>query len=183
MLIPMCVILALMPSATASAAAHTVDAPGMSPAVSVAGAPVSEDAPGHPWLWPVSEAREVLEPYRAPAHDYGPGHRGMDIAAQPGADVLAPAAGVVAFRGVVVDRPLLTIAHGDGYVTTLEPVVSGLAPGVAVTAGMTVGTVSAGGHAVRGSLHVGVRIDGAYVNPRGLFGTAERAVLLPCCEG
>ena len=34
-----------------------------------------------------------------------------------------------------------------------------------------------------GPLHVGVRIDKRYVNPRGLFGLPPRAVLLPCCEG
>ncbi|MDT0157068.1 M23 family metallopeptidase [Microbacterium sp. ARD32] len=140
------------------------------------------DAPGHPWQWPVNGAREVVEPFRMPTHDYGPGHRGMDVAAAPDAPVRSPADGVVAFRGVVVDRPLITIDHGGGHVSTLEPVASELRPGQPVKAGDVVGSVSHGGHAVRGSLHVGVRIDGEYVNPRGFFGLAPRAVLLPCCR-
>lgn len=159
---------------TASASGHVHEA-----------APVerpAKAAPGYPWQWPVSGRRDVVVPFRAPAHDYGAGHRGMDIAAQPRTDVLSPAAGTVAFRGTVVDRPLITIDHGDGYVTTLEPVVSGRSPGDTVAAGDVVGAVATGGHAVRGTLHVGVRIDDRYVNPRGLFGSAPRAVLLPCCS-
>lgn len=141
------------------------------------------EAPGYPWQWPTPGPRTVIAPFRAPVHDYGPGHRGMDIVAQAGAEVRAPAAGVVAFRGVVADRPLLTIDHGDGYVSTLEPVESGLSPGDAVSAGAGVGIVAAGGHTSQGALHVGVRVDKRYVNPRGLFGLMPRAVLLPCCAG
>lgn len=140
------------------------------------------DTPGYPWLWPVEGARRVVAPFRAPAHDYGPGHRGMDVAAAIGSEVRAPVAGVVAFRGTVVDRPLLTLDHGSGYVTTWEPLESALMPGDVVAAGAVIGTVAQGGHAARGSLHVGVRVDGDYANPRPLFGEVPRAVLLPCCE-
>jgi len=141
----------------------------------------AEDAPGYPWTWPVAGRRTVVEPFRAPAHAYGPGHRGMDVAASAGGEVRTPASGVVAFRGVVVDRPLITIDHGGGYVTTLEPVASDLVPGDPVDAGQVVGAVATGGHAVSGAIHVGVRIDGEYANPRPLFGAVPRAVLLPCC--
>lgn len=146
-----------------------------------AGADTDVDAPGFPWRWPVDGARHVVEPFRAPAHDYGPGHRGMDIAVVPGANVHAPAGGVVAFRGTVVDRPLVTIDHGAGFVSTWEPVSSALAPGDVVTAGAVIGTVAEGGHTVRGAMHIGVRVDGEYVNPLPLFGQVPRAVLLPCC--
>ncbi|UJP11170.1 M23 family metallopeptidase [Microbacterium sp. KUDC0406] len=133
-----------------------------------------------PWVWPVDGAREVTAPFRAPAHRYGPGHRGMDITAT--GPIRAPASGVVAFRGIVADRGVLTIDHGDGYVITLEPVSSDLAPGDAVEAGQLVATASAGGHAARGTVHVGVRLDDEYVNPRPLFGDVPRAILYPCCD-
>ena len=139
-------------------------------------------APDPGWLWPVAGPRVVLEDFRAPAHEYGPGHRGIDIAADAGAEVLAPADGVVAFRGVVVDRPLLTIDHGGGYVTTFEPVDSELSPGSSVQAGQQIGQVAAGGHAAPATMHIGVRLHGVYVNPMLLFGGIPRAVLLPCCE-
>ncbi|MCC2029889.1 M23 family metallopeptidase [Microbacterium sp. YMB-B2] len=138
-------------------------------------------SPAPAWSWPTAGAREVVEPFRAPAHDYGPGHRGIDIRAGQGATVTAPEDGVVAFRGVVVDRPLLTIDHGEGYVSTFEPLASDLAPGAVVRAGDEIGTVAVGGHAPAGTLHVGVRLNDVYINPMLLFGGVPRAVLLPCC--
>ena len=147
------------------------------------GAGDSTDLSGYPWRWPVPGARSVIEPFRAPAHDYGAGHRGMDVAAGAGAEVRAPAAGVVAFRGVVVDRPLVTIDHGGGHVSTWEPVSSSLSPGDAISAGDLIGVVAVGGHTARGALHIGVRRRGEYINPLPLFGGIPRAILLPCCEG
>lgn len=132
------------------------------------------------WAWPVV-TREVIVPFRAPAHEYGAGHRGIDIAATPGEVVRSPADGIVAFRGAVVDRQLLTIDHGSGLVTTFEPLVSTLNPGDIVAAGDEIGTVDVGGHARPGTLHLGVRLDGDYINPMLLFGGVPRAVLLPCC--
>lgn len=134
------------------------------------------------WQWPLAGSREVTEPFRAPAHEYGSGHRGVDLRADVGATVRAPADGVVAFRGVVVDRPLITIDHGNGYVSTFEPLDSPLAAGTVVTAGEEIGIVAAGGHADPGTLHVGVRLNGVYINPMLLFGEVPRAILLPCCE-
>jgi len=171
-------VLSTGPAGASATTSTHADASG---AVRVAASNGAQTAPGFPWAWPVTGPRAVVEPFRAPAHDYGPGHRGMDIAAQPDAVVRSPAAGVIAFRGMVVDRPLITIDHGAGYVTTLEPVTSTLAPGDAVAAGESVGAVGLGGHSPRGALHVGVRIDGRYVNPHGLFGAVPRAILLPCC--
>jgi murein DD-endopeptidase MepM/ murein hydrolase activator NlpD len=151
-------------------------------ALQPAGAAAPPVSPDPAWQWPVAVSREVVEPFRAPAHEYGAGHRGIDIAADAGADVIAPADGVVAFRGVVVDRPLLTIDHGDGYVTTFEPLESGLDPGTVVRAGDVIGAVAAGGHAGAGTLHFGLRLHGVYVNPMLMFGGIPRAILLPCCD-
>ncbi|OJU39461.1 MAG: hypothetical protein BGN97_07225 [Microbacterium sp. 69-10] len=172
--------------ASAAGSADAARPSGSTAPVDVARGAVSgpaEEAPGYPWRWPVTGPRTVIAPFRAPAHEYGPGHRGMDVMAALGIEVLAPAAGVVAFRGTVADRPLITIDHGDGYISTLEPVSSDLAVGDAVLAGDVVGILASGGHVAPRTLHVGVRIDKRYVNPRGLFGLPPRAVLLPCCEG
>ncbi|MGF3055453.1 murein hydrolase activator EnvC family protein [Microbacterium sp. YY-01] len=133
--------------------------------------------------WPVSDAREIVREFIAPAHEYGPGHRGVDIGASFETEVRAPIGGTVAFSGVVVDRPLVTIDTGDGVVFTLEPVLSQHPAGSSVRAGEQVGTLATGGHASAGSLHVGVRWHGVYVNPMLLFGDVPRAVLLPCCSG
>lgn len=132
------------------------------------------------WVWPVASFR-LARAFVAPAHEYGPGHRGIDLEVGGGADVLAPAGGVVAFSGMVAGRGVVTIDHRDGLVTTLEPVSGVLAPGAEVAQGEIVGRLSAGGHVPAGHLHFGVRLHGAYINPLLLVGEVPRAVLLPCC--
>ena len=134
------------------------------------------------WQWPVTGA--VSRPFQQPAHAYGPGHRGIDIAVASAGEIAvhAPADGVIAYAGTVVDRPIVTIDHGDGLVTTLEPVASSRGAGDAVSAGDVVGTLGRGGHVRAGELHLGVRRDGEYINPLVLLAEVPRAVLLPCCE-
>lgn len=140
----------------------------------------TEDGARATWEWPVSPVR-VVQVFQAPAHLYGPGHRGLDLAVAPDAAITAPAPGVVAFAGRVVDRDLVTIDHGDGLVTTLEPVIPAVEPGDAVGTGSVVGAPGRGGHAAAGTVHFGVRDRGVYINPLLLLGEVPRAVLLPCC--
>jgi murein DD-endopeptidase MepM/ murein hydrolase activator NlpD len=135
------------------------------------------------WIWPLERFR-VARPFVAPAHEYGPGHRGVDLEPlDTGAAVLvSPSDGVVAFAGDVAGRGIITIDHGGGLVTTLEPVETTLSPGTVVARGDDVATLSVGGHASPGTIHFGVRLDGGYINPLLLLGGVPRAVLLPCCE-
>ncbi len=133
------------------------------------------------WVWPAAGFR-VARPFIAPAHDYAPGHRGIDLDLLGASEVRAPAAGIVAFAGSVAGRGILTIDHGGGLVTTLEPVLSDLRPGTTVDRGDAVATLDLGGHAAAGVLHFGVRLHGEYINPMLLLGGVPRAVLLPCCD-
>ncbi len=141
-------------------------------------APASSPLMERGWTWPTAPV-QIVRPFAAPAHAYGAGHRGIDLAAD-GA-VRAPADGVIAYSGTVVDRGILTIDHGDGLVTTFEPVESAMRPGDAVTRGQEVAEVASGGHTAEGAVHFGVRLDGDYINPLLLLGGVPRAVLLPCC--
>jgi septal ring factor EnvC (AmiA/AmiB activator) len=133
-----------------------------------------------PWAWPLDGHRLVAR-YVAPAHAYGAGHRGIDLAPTGSAVVRAPADGVIAFAGAVAGRGVVTIDAGAGVVVTLEPVQTETVAGVTVHRGDAVGTLSVGGHAAPGTLHLGVRVDGEYVNPLTMYGVAARAILLPCC--
>jgi len=133
------------------------------------------------WVWPVQVAR-IAAPYAAPAHAYGPGHRGVDLEPRGDAHVRSPADGVVAFSGTIAGRGILTIDHGGGLLTTLEPIASELHPGDGVSRGAEVGEIALGGHAPAGTIHFGVRLNGEYVNPLLLLGGVSRAILLPCCE-
>lgn len=132
-----------------------------------------------PWAWPV--IGPVVRPFVQPATPYGPGHRGIDIRSADGT-VRAPAAGEVRFVGTVVDRPLISLDHGDGYVSSLEPVRANVTAGSAVERGQVIGVVDRGGHVRDGEVHFGVRRDGEYINPLLLLGGVPRAVLLPCCD-
>jgi len=129
------------------------------------------------WVWPATPV-EVTRPFIEPAHAYGPGHRGIDLRADA---VRSPADGRVAFVGRVAGRDIVTIDHGDGLVTTLEPVVSDVEVGDLLARAAPVGRVSAAGHTAAGTVHFGVRLHGEYVNPLRLLGGVPRAVLLPCC--
>lgn len=137
------------------------------------------DALAGTWSWPLSPRPQVTRPYEL-EHPYAAGHRGIDLAAEPGSTVLAPAPGTVRFAGVVVDRPVLSIDHGGGVLSSFEPVDAEVAEGDAVVAGQRLGTVAAAVvHAPGGGLHLGARLEGGYVDPRGLLGQIPRAVLLP----
>ncbi len=131
------------------------------------------------WAWP-SSAFRVERRFVAPPHPYGPGHRGLDLRTFSDTAVRAPAAGVVAFVGRVVDRDVIAIEHAGGLVSSFEPVSSTLSVGDQVGGGEVIGQVAAGGHA--GTYHFGVRLHGEYINPLLLLGGVPRAVLLPCCE-
>jgi murein DD-endopeptidase MepM/ murein hydrolase activator NlpD len=132
------------------------------------------------WVWPATSFR-LERAYVAPAHRYGSGHRGIDLRLLGASQVRSPAGGVVAFAADVAGRGVVTIAHGGGLVTTLEPVNATVSPGVAVRAGDGVGTLSVGGHSEPGTLHFGVRWEGEYINPILLLDEVPRAILLPCC--
>lgn len=146
-----------------------------------ASGPTRTDLESLDWAWPVSGFR-LVHRYLAPPHRYGPGHRGIDLAVFGQPEVRSPAAGIVAFAGRVVDRDLVTIDHGNGLVTTLEPVTASVAEGQRVERGQPVGAIAAGGHAPAGAVHFGVRRDGEYINPMLLLGGVPRAILLPCCD-
>jgi murein DD-endopeptidase MepM/ murein hydrolase activator NlpD len=145
------------------------------------GAGSSPPPDGAVWVWPVEGARAVAEPFVAPAHEFAAGHRGIDLELLHSGVVRAPAGGIVAFSGQVAGRGIVTIDHGGGLVTTLEPVESELAEGTAVSRGEMVGILALGGHTAPGRLHFGVRLDGRYINPILLLGGVPRAVLVPCC--
>lgn len=128
------------------------------------------------WAWPTAERGAVLRSFVAPATRYAAGHRGIDIPAT--GPILAPAPGTVFFSGFVVDRPVLSIQHPGGVLSSFEPVRSELRPGDHVRAGEVIGEAVAG-HCAPACIHVGVRRDGEYVSPLIYLGSLERAVLLP----
>lgn len=141
--------------------------------------PATSGSPPAPrWAWPTPAPHAVVRQYLAPATPYGPGHRGLDVAS-PATAISAPADGVVHFAGVVVDRPVLSIAHEGGFLSSYEPLATTLVAGDTVTRGQLIGTLEPGHCGPVLCLHFGVRLDGQYVNPLLLLGGVPRSVLLP----
>ena len=135
------------------------------------------------WDWPLAAPQTLLRPYIAPATPYSAGHRGIDIEAHGTEETLltavtAPASGTVHFAGFVADRPVLSIRHPGGVISSFEPVTTALVIGDAVRAGQQIGTLEVG-HCSSLCLHFGVRIDGGYVSPLLFLGGVPRAVPLP----
>lgn len=96
--------------------------------------------------------------------------------------MISPAPGRVVFAGWVVDRPVLTIDHGGGLLSSFEPVTALLDRGEVVEEGQSLGTVASrtsGSHCPERCLHWGVRLNGEYVNPLNYVLDRRPSVLLP----
>lgn len=143
------------------------------------------------WSWPLEATPNVLRPFEKPPQKWKPGHRGVDLSVGAGGQVsvLSPADGAVSFAGTVVDRGVLSIDHGDGRVSSFEPVTTNLIKGQRVGRGDAVAILSATGsggrsfgHCGRPCLHWGVRDDGEYVDPLSFVMDRRPSVLLPLGE-
>ncbi|MEV0320590.1 M23 family metallopeptidase [Streptomyces sp. NPDC050659] len=125
--------------------------------------------------WPVGVRPLVVRGWEPPATEYGRGHRGVDLAAPPGAPVRAAAAGTVAFAGRVAGRGVVSVnlsGTGDPPLrTTYEPVRATVKKGDEVPAGALLGTLELPtGHCRPEScLHWGLRRGTTYVNPLTLL--------------
>jgi murein DD-endopeptidase MepM/ murein hydrolase activator NlpD len=141
------------------------------------------------WQWPLEPAPAVVRRFQPAPTPWGAGHRGVDLAAQPGQPVLAAGAGVVGFAGVIAGRGVVTVVHAGGLRTTYEPVTARARPGTIVVAGDEIGRVDATpGHCgpatcLHWGLLRGVGPSAVYLDPLALVGALgidlEPPVLLP----
>jgi len=118
------------------------------------------------WVWPVTGP--VIRGFDPPDDPYGAGHRGIDIAAPVGTPVLAAQAGTVTFAGKVGGQLFVTVDHGGGLVSSYSWVSAlRVRKNDVVARGQTI-ALSGTGHPSSGELphlHVGVRLNGQYVDP------------------
>lgn len=137
--------------------------------------PPAREAPWQPPVAPIV----VERPFAAPTGPYAPGHRGVDLRADPGSIVRAPAPGVVRVAGRVAGKAVVSIEHPHrilgrvGWRTTYEGVLARVDVGDDVRAGDPLGVVIAHAHA-RG-FHWGLKNGGVYADPMLLL---RRAVIL-----
>ncbi|BDH07521.1 hypothetical protein HEK131_47480 [Streptomyces seoulensis] len=135
------------------------------------GEPPGKRVPALARVWPVGVRPAVLRGWEPPATVYAAGHRGVDLAAPPGAPVRAVAAGRVSFAGRVAGRGVVAVRlAGTSLRTTYEPVRAGVTEGAEVRAGEVVGTVEGtGSHCPGTCVHWGLLDGGTYLNPLALL--------------
>ena len=168
---------ALLLLTTAAAAPSAAPAPFALPAAFPARSTTTAPAG---WSWPLAPRPAVLRPFDPPDKPWLSGHRGVDLgAASDGVPVTAPESGTVSFVGVVVDRPVITIDHGNGLRSSFEPVRSTLKKGASVAKGAIVGTLLAGHCGSSPCVHWGVRRGEEYLNPLSFILDLRPSVLLP----
>jgi murein DD-endopeptidase MepM/ murein hydrolase activator NlpD len=150
-------------------------------------APVEPRSPRVPALWmPVTGP--LVRGFDARAGPYGPGHRGIDIAAPVGELVLAPAAGRVEFAGPVAGVNWVTLVVAPGVLVTLGPLLDPVVTATRVRSRAPVGRIGPGHPATRAApaspaapaaLHLSVRVDGVYVDPLVYLVDRPRPRLVP----
>ncbi len=125
-----------------------------------------------PGLGPV-DPNAVLSPFQAPSSPWGPGHRGLDLAARRGQQVLSWTSGTVAFAGRVAGKPVVVVSLTGQRRVTYEPVIASMKPGQSVHPGDVLGHVAASGGHCGGDttgrathcIHVGLRTKDGYRDP------------------
>ncbi|GGV59378.1 hypothetical protein GCM10010277_62870 [Streptomyces longisporoflavus] len=150
------IITAVLPAGTAGAA----------------GEPVPKVGGG----WPVGVRPAVVRGWEPPATEYGRGHRGVDLAAPPGAVVRAVAPGRVSFAGRVAGRGVIAVeltGTGDPPLrTTYGPVRATVEKGAEVVTGEALGVLElppVPAHCPSSCLHWGLLRSDTYLDPLSLL--------------
>jgi murein DD-endopeptidase MepM/ murein hydrolase activator NlpD len=128
-------------------------------------APASGLSTDRHWRSPVSPLH-VERPFDPPAHDWLPGHRGVDLAAHVGQEVRAGGGGRVTFAADLAGRGVVVVDHG-AVRTTYQPVQASVSVGDHVRTGERIGVIAVGaGHCGSGGcLHLGLRRGKVYLDP------------------
>lgn len=95
-------------------------------------------------------------------------HRGIDIAAKMGEDIMAPANGVVIKKSLEPGMGnMVKIDHGNGIVTCYGHLAKTMVKrGQRIKRGDVIGQLGNSGRSTGPHLHYGIRVNGVYVNPR-----------------
>jgi hypothetical protein len=146
------------------------------PALSLVVLALSAPPASAEWVWPIRG--EVITPYRNGTDPYASGqHRGIDIAGEVGAPVVAATGGEVRFAGTAGSSGLtVSIRTADGRydISYLHLGSTAVREGDPVGAGQRIGTVGTSGtrSTTAPHLHFGVRDAGtrhAYHDPLGFL--------------
>lgn len=125
---------------------------------------------GGAFTWPCPSSRRVTSDYGnrlSPTAGASSSHKGIDIGASYGADIVAAADGEVIYSGYsAAAGNHVIISHGNGLCTVYMHASSlNVSVGDAVSAGQSIAKVGSTGISTGNHLHFGVSVNGAYVSP------------------
>lgn len=119
--------------------------------------------------------------YEAPKTEYGAGHRGVDFELALASEIKAPAAGALYFKGLVVDREVVTIRTTDGYLASFEPACTNLEVGDSVKLGQEFAwhcqPSKSYEYHCNSCVHFSARSEFGYISPDYLLGDLKPSVL------
>ncbi|HUR72788.1 MAG TPA: M23 family metallopeptidase [Sporichthya sp.] len=125
--------------------------------------------PGGDWQAPVRGPVTVVRAFQPPPGPYARGHRGVDLAAGLGEEILAAGTGQVSFAGRVAGRGVVVVTHPGGLRTSYEPVEVSVRTGERVAAGARLGALGRSAHCPAACLHWGLRRGPGYLDPMTLL--------------
>ena len=130
---------------------------------------------GGVFTWPCPSSSRVTSEYgtrTSPTTGASTNHKGIDIGADFGADIVAAASGEVTFAGYSnACGNYIIINHGSGIRTVYMHASSlNVSVGEQVAAGQSIAKVGSTGISTGNHLHFGVTVDGGYVSPWNYLG-------------
>ena len=130
---------------------------------------------GGAFRWPCPSSTRVTSDYGtrvAPMSGASSNHKGIDIGASAGADIIAAADGTVTAASYSsAAGNYVMIDHGGGLYTVYMHASSLLvSPGQTVSAGDVIAKVGSTGISTGSHLHFGVSLNGSYVSPWSYLG-------------
>ncbi len=122
------------------------------------------------FTWPCPSSTRITSDYgprESPTAGASSNHKGIDIGAAYGADIVAAADGTVVFAGYSSSAGnYVTIDHGGGLYTVYMHCSSlVVSKGQSVSRGQVIAKVGSTGISTGNHLHFGVSLNGSYVNP------------------
>ena len=130
---------------------------------------------GGAFRWPCPSSTRVTSDYGtrvSPMSGASSNHKGIDIGASAGADIIAAADGTVTAASYSsAEGNYVMIDHGGGLYTVYMHASSLLvSPGQTVSAGDVIAKVGSTGISTGSHLHFGVSLNGSYVSPWSYLG-------------
>lgn len=125
---------------------------------------------GGAFTWPCPSSRRITSDYGnrvSPTAGASSNHKGIDIGADYGADIVAAAEGTVVFAGYSSAAGNYVMLDHGGSLYTVYMHASSLcvANGDTVTGGQVIAKVGSTGVSTGNHLHFGVSLNGSYVSP------------------